>query len=79
MSDEFSYVNIDNECWCEEDEDANKFKKNDPFQNQIVGRDIVQLKNNIIPKGLVPLENIFDENDVSRNPKITMKDEDIED
>jgi hypothetical protein len=37
------------------------------------------LKNNIIPKGLVPLENIFDENDVARNPKITANDEDVED
>jgi hypothetical protein len=51
----------------------------DPFQNQIAGRDIVQLKNNIIPKGLVPLEKLFDENDVARNPRITANDEDIED
>jgi hypothetical protein len=39
----------------------------------------VQLKNNIIPKVLVPLENIFDNNVVARNPKITTNDEDIED
>jgi hypothetical protein len=39
----------------------------------------VQLKNNIIPKGLVPLENIFDNNYVAINPKITANDEDIED
>jgi hypothetical protein len=39
----------------------------------------VQLKNNIIPKGLVPLEKLFDENDVARNPKITVNDEDVED
>jgi hypothetical protein len=51
----------------------------DPFQNQIAGRDIVQLKNNIIPKGLVPLEKLFDENDVARNPKITVNDEDVKD
>jgi hypothetical protein len=50
----------------------------DPFWNQIAGRDIVQLKNNIIPKGLVPLEKLFDENDVARNPKITANDEDVE-
>jgi hypothetical protein len=50
-----------------------------PFQNQIDGRYIVQLKNNIIPKGLVPLEKLFDENDVARNPKITMNDKDVED
>jgi hypothetical protein len=39
----------------------------------------VQLKNNVIPKGLVPLENHFDNNEVARNPKITANDEDIED
>jgi hypothetical protein len=39
----------------------------------------VQLKKNIIPKGLVPLEKLFDENDVARNPRITVNDEDIED
>jgi hypothetical protein len=79
MSDEFSNVNIDDECCCEVNEDAVVFNNNDLFQNQIDGRDIVQLKNNIIPKGLVPLENIFDNNDVARNPKITANDEDIED
>jgi hypothetical protein len=39
----------------------------------------MQIKNNIIPKGLVPLAKIFDENDVARNPIITLNDEDIED
>jgi hypothetical protein len=39
----------------------------------------VQLKNNIIPKGLVLLEKIFDENDVARNPKIIENDEDVKD
>jgi hypothetical protein len=39
----------------------------------------VHLKNNIIPKVLVSLENLFDNNDVSKNPKTTANDEDIED
>jgi hypothetical protein len=60
-------------------EDAIVFNNNYLFQNQIVGRDIVQLKNNNIPKGLVPLEKLFDNNDVARNPKITENNEDIED
>jgi hypothetical protein len=51
-------------------------KINDPFQNQIEERDIVKLKNNIIPKGLVLLEKLFDKNDVARNPKITVNDKD---
>jgi hypothetical protein len=79
MSDKFANVNIDDECCCEEDEITAAHGNDDPFQNQIDGRDIVHLKNNIIPKGLVPLEKLFDENDVARNPKITVNDEDVED
>jgi hypothetical protein len=79
MSDEFANTNIDEECCCDEDESADACSNDDPFQNQIVGRDIIQLKNNIIPKGLVPLEKLFDENDVAKNPKITASEEDVED
>jgi len=39
----------------------------------------VQLENNIILKGLVPLEKFFDENDVDRNTKITTNDKDVKD
>jgi hypothetical protein len=39
----------------------------------------VHLKNNIIPKGLVPLETFFENNDVAKNPKIIANDEDIKD
>jgi len=39
----------------------------------------MQLKNSIIPKGPVPLEKLFDNNDVARNPKITTDDGDVED
>jgi hypothetical protein len=35
------------------------------FLNKIAKRNIVQLPNNHIPRGLVPLERIFDRNDVS--------------
>lgn len=38
--------------------------------NQIGGREILQLKNNCIPKGLVPLEKLFDNNDVAHQPKM---------
>lgn len=48
------------------------------FKNQIVGKDIMQLKNRIIPKGLVPLEKLFDNNDVARSPKITANEGDVE-
>jgi ribonuclease HI len=58
MGDEFANMNIDDDCCCDEDESTTVHGKNDPFQNQIAGRDIVQLKNNIIPKGLVPVGKV---------------------
>jgi hypothetical protein len=79
MSDEFANTNIDDECCCDEDGSMDARSNDDPFQNQIAGRDIVQLKNNIILKGLVPLEKLFDENDVAKNPKIIANEEDVED
>lgn len=36
--------------------------------NQIKSHKIIQLKNNFISKGLVPLEKIFDHNDISIRP-----------
>jgi hypothetical protein len=32
--------------------------------------DILQLKNNMIPKGLIPLEELFDQDDVARKPTL---------
>jgi hypothetical protein len=55
------------------------FANDDYFKNQIAGKDIMQLKNNTIPKGLVPLEKLFDNNDVAKSPKITANDGDVED
>jgi hypothetical protein len=77
MEDEFENLNIDEE-YCVEEEDADVFTNDGYFKNQIVGKYIMQLKNNIIPKGLVPLEKLFDNNDVSRSPKITVNDGDVE-
>jgi hypothetical protein len=77
-SDKFTNKNLDGEYCGDEDECANMRSDDNPFQNQITGRDIIQLKNNIISKGLVSLENMFDENDVAKNPKITASTEDVE-
>jgi hypothetical protein len=79
MSDEFTKINIDDECCCDEDESVDACSNENHFRNQITGREIVQLKNNIIPKGLVLLEKMFDENGVARNPKIIANNEDVED
>ena len=32
--------------------------------------DLIDLKNNILPRGLTPLEDLFDSNDVPKRPKM---------
>jgi hypothetical protein len=62
--EEFSALHIDQDPVFEA-------KLNDGnFLSKIAKRDIVQLPNNHIPKGLVPLERIFDKNDVALKDKI---------
>jgi ribonuclease HI len=56
--DEFSALHID------QDEDVNENMQNDKFVNKIANHHIVQLPSNHIPRGLVPLERLFDHNDV---------------
>ena len=40
---------------------------------------IIQLKNNFIPRGLIPLEIFFDQNDVAKDPKVNPTDNVVED
>ena len=56
--DEFSDMHID------QDHESEEIPHADIFMNKIVDHHIVQLPNNHIPKGLVPLERLFDINDV---------------
>jgi ribonuclease HI len=56
--DEFADLQIDQEN--EHDDEIEKPK----FRSKIAAQDIVQLSTNIILKGLVPLERLFDNNDV---------------
>ena len=48
------------------------------MKNSLGGKDIVQLKNNHIPRGLIPLEKLFDQNDVARDPKMKPTDDVVE-
>ena len=43
------------------------------------GKEILKLKNNTIPKGLVPLEELFDNNDVAKTPKVTLNEVEVKD
>ena len=49
------------------------------LKNLLGGKDIVQLKSNYIPRGLIPLEKLFDQNDVARDPKMKPVDDVVED
>jgi ribonuclease HI len=60
--DEFSALHIDHE-----NENVEKVK-NSKLKNKIGRHDIIQLPNNQIQRGLVPLENLFDQNDVPLKP-----------
>ena len=60
----FSALHIDQDPDFEADPHA------DVILNKIFDHQIVQLPNNHIPKGLVPLERLFDNNDVAVKGKI---------
>ena len=57
--DEFSSLHID------QDYDTEEIPHADIFLNKIVDHHIVHLPSNHIPKGLFPLERLFDRNDVA--------------
>jgi len=62
---EFSFTSIDQDGEEESEEKIEESMETIPsFVNQIANHKIVQFKNNFIPKGLVPLEELFDKNDV---------------
>ena len=48
------------------DEEEESFESPDKasYKNMIVGEEIIDLKTNHIPRGLVPLERLFDNNDI---------------
>jgi hypothetical protein len=41
--------------------------------------DVLQLKSNVLPRGLVPLEDLFDSDDVAKKPKIEAHGQEVED
>lgn len=49
------------------------------LKQSIGDRKIIQLKDNILPKGLVPLERLFDSNDVALDPKKVPQEGEMED
>ena len=41
--------------------------------------EVLQLKDNIIPRGLIPLEELFDQDDVARKPSLVPTNKGVED
>jgi len=41
--------------------------------------EVLQLKDNVIPKGLIPLEELFDQDDVAQKPSLTPTEKGVED
>jgi hypothetical protein len=73
--DEFSNISIDQESQEDENEEL-KGQQASHLLKIVVGHDIAELKTNHIPKGLVPLERLFDRNDVYK--RTAMKDQEEE-
>ena len=48
------------------------------LKGNLGGKDIIQLKSNFIPRGLIPLEKRFDQNDVAKDPKVKTIDDVVE-
>jgi ribonuclease HI len=73
--EEFSNISID-----QDDEDGEvEVHAADILQDNVVGHKIIELKTNHLPKGLVPLERLFDHNDVSRKVVIQTEETDVVD
>jgi hypothetical protein len=73
--EEFSNISID-----QDDKDGEaEIHVAEVLQDTIAGHKIIELKTNHLPKGLVPLERLFDHNDVSRKVVIQTDETDVVD
>jgi hypothetical protein len=73
--DEFYAIFVDQE----NEHDDVEIQTNVPLQDKIAGHNIVELKTTHIPKGLVPLKMLFDNNYVSKKSSIQIQEKDIVD
>jgi hypothetical protein len=70
--DDFSALHID------EDPDTEDDNHSGEFLNEIADHQIMQLPSNHIPKGLIPLERLFDGNDVVVKGRVSGHDDDTD-
>jgi hypothetical protein len=69
--DEFSDLHID------QNQNTKEIHHDDAFMNNIVDHHIVHFPSNHIPNGLVPLEILFDKNDVVLKVKFSTEEADV--
>ena len=84
MSGEFVNTDIDGdsvdpENFLDVEEEGEEAVGTEMLKDSLGGKDIVQLKSNHIPMGLIPLEYLFDQNDVARDSKVEPAMDAIED
>ena len=77
VNTEIEKENVDSENFQDVDEDG--IAETEKLKGSLGGKYIVQLKSNHIPRGLIPLENLFDQNDVVRDPKVKPTENVVED
>lgn len=80
LIEEFFTTHIDQDGMpsVEEEEEENNENVEFSFEEKIVGRKNMQLKSNFFPRGLVPLEQLFDQNDIPTRPKVQPKKEKVQ-
>ena len=76
MSGEFENLTIDQN---NTNKDESSVEPKPAYLTQLAGKDIIQLKSNSFPRGLVPLEDIFYNNDVAKSPRVAPRDDEVED
>jgi hypothetical protein len=74
--DEFSNISIDQGSQEDENEKL-EYQQSSHLLKKVVGHDIVELKTNHIPRGLVPLEILFDSNDVYKGTAMKNQEEEV--
>lgn len=79
MFEEFDNLNDDQMNMFGNDENVDSILDPHGYLTQLARKEIIQLKRNTNPKGQIPLEELFDDNDVAKNPKVTLNDVKVED
>ena len=71
---EFSNMEIDDN----EEEETENIVEN-KWEDEMAGSRVLQLKGNVIPRGLVPLERLFNKDDIPLQPNKVVEENQVED